>query len=232
MGTLTRDTIVSEALELAGDTSLTNRANVWLNLFLRSEYRAWDWDFLKRQTVLTLASGAVSASMSLTRATMAKVLNVYAHRPAGTIGASLELRRKLTKAGLYAGLDSEKHPLLVRTSGESGAPEYWGFDSRTATGLIYVWPRADQAYSLDVEWVETPADPGASDLPTYPDDETMVQAVFVKALKHLQDERAGEEESKLEVMRQRVRGLERDASGTYATATLDPDVFRRGSWVR
>lgn len=230
MGTLTRDTIVSEALQLAGDTSLTSRAEVWLNAWLRDEYRGWDWDFLRRLTTISLASGAVSATMALTHPTKARPKDVYVHRPAGTIGATLAARKRLTKVGFITGLEADRHPLLATTN-DTGEPQRWGFDARDSAGLIYVWPRADQAYSLDVEWYETPADPTGTGVPLYPSDEVMIQAVFARALDHMQDPRAQAEHAKLEMMKHRVRAVERDSAGQYGYAPLDSRYFRIGGWT-
>lgn len=232
MGSKTAATIVSEALELAGDTSLTSRANVWLDLFLRDEYRQWDWDFLKRFSQFSLDSGAVSVAMTLTDATQARILNVYAHAPQGTIGASLTSRVRLTNRGLFSGLPTDQHPKLTTTN-DTGVPTYYSFDPRDSTGTLYVWPRADQAYTLDVEWIETPADLAGSGTPRYPSDATMVQAVFAMALKHMQDARASEELQRLEVMRNRVRGVEHSADGGYDYLRLDPAFYRGASrWTR
>ena len=61
MGQKTRAQIVSEGLLQAGDTSLTLRANVWLNAKLREIYSGWPWPFLqKRASGIALASGTTS----------------------------------------------------------------------------------------------------------------------------------------------------------------------------
>ena len=232
MGVRTRDSIVSAGLALAGDTALTTDANGWLNDWLRDEYRGWDWDFLRRLTTISLASGDVSASMALTHPTKARPKDVYVHRPQGTIGASLNTRKLLIKRGFISGLEADQHPLLAPTSGESGEPESWMLAARDSGGLIYVWPRADQAYSLDVEWYETPADPGATAVPIYPSDEVMIQAVYAKALQYMKDERASEATGMLQAMAAKVRGRERDSAGQYAIAQLDSRFFRRAGYTR
>src|SRR5688500_3520520 len=59
MGTLTRGVIVSEGLNLAGNTGLTARANVWLNAWLADTYASWDWPWLiGRYGPFNVASGA------------------------------------------------------------------------------------------------------------------------------------------------------------------------------
>src|SRR5260370_24183672 len=61
MGALTRGTIVSEGLLLAGNPSITLRAQVWLNAWLADVYDSWFWPFLyNRYLNLSIPQGAPS----------------------------------------------------------------------------------------------------------------------------------------------------------------------------
>lgn len=189
MGQLSFATIVSEGLLLAGDDSLTTRANVWLNAWLRSQYAAWPWPFLQRRaTGVSLASGATSLSFG-----------------AGAI-VTPEVKRILTPVFIYDSAYTTAKRVSVRTltggelvedetvnnpSNNIGAPAR--FKVRADTSLWGKWlliptPVPDRTYLLAIDYIVQPADISTTtDVPLYPNDRTMIQAMKHAALDYLKE---------------------------------------------
>ena len=231
MGQLTRAQIVDEGINLAGNSQLTTRANTWLNAWLRSQYAAWPWPFLhKRISGVALASASTSLLLG-----------------AGSNGVTAEIRRVLDPIQLYDSAYSLKGQLRIRPN--NGANPLWDESSNnpSLTGLpshikvaqdtlwgrwkLYPWPIPQTNYLLAIDYLEAPADLSAdASVPIYPNDRTMIQAVYTDALKY---EQAGEDmtqyRAELEVLGRMVvddRMKYGDVTGTNDQLGLDTNTFR------
>lgn len=184
MGQLTRGTIVSEGLLIAGDTSLTTRANVWLNAGLRKLYRSWPWPFLhKRHTGIALASGATSfsfgngATEALEVARIFDPLSVYA----SDYSVNQQARIKQFTDHIPSTDEALNNPATLR-----GIPnEFRMSPSNTVWGTWTLRPSPipDRALLIALDCLIQPADLSADNLvPIYPNDETLIQLVVVGAL--------------------------------------------------
>lgn len=228
MGQLTRDTLISEALLIAGDDSLSTRAVVWLNAWLRSQYRAWPWPFLhKRVSGLALNAGVQSLTLGN-----------------GSGGVALEIQRILDPIFVYDSSYSTRHRARIVNvhTHDLGADEtvnnpasYRGlpgqFKVRAASTwgqwIIYPTPIPDKAYLLAVDYLEQPADlSGGSLIPVYPNDRTLIQSIVASAYQFMDDERYGDALQILGAMTIDDRGKYGEVAGTNDQLGLDPGVFR------
>ncbi len=229
MGALTRGEIVAAALQLAGQPILTTQAGIWLNAFLNKVYSRWNWPFL-----LESASGISLPAGSA---------GVLVGAGSGGITAGVV---KVTKAAIAEpGTDKDATPLALRghmdllpnddpawSRSATGRP--WGLLVDATPQVVGQWklaplPQADKAYLLVVKYQPIIA-PLTSDLqiPLYPSDETLVQAVYSKALRYNQDERWLQEAAALQNMISDDVVTYGAAPGHNQVLGLDEEVFRSG----
>lgn len=179
---------------LAGDTSLTARAIVWLNQWLRSQYMAWNWPFLYRK-----ASGLTLASATGTLAV-----------GGGSGGVTPFIQRIFDPIYLYT--SDKQNRGNVRFREVVGGDVSFDEDARATTqtgkpltvkgrrnATIYgTWdlvfdPIPDRTFLISFDYLHQPADlNGTTDIPVYPNDRTLVHAIASMALLHMGDERASE----------------------------------------
>ncbi len=229
MGQLTRATIVSEGLLKAGNTSLTTRANVWFNAWLRSTYRAWPWPFLhKRATGIALAQGATSLTFgngSTETLEVQRVLDpIWVYDSAYATRARARIRPVVGDVGLN--LDET----INSPTGNVGLPEFFKVRaSNTVWGTWTLQPVRvpDKAYLLAVDYLVQPADISSdATVPVYPNDQTMIQCVCAHAWQYMGDERYGEGLQILASMVTDDRMKYGEVAGTNDMVSLDPGVFR------
>lgn len=228
MGQLTFDTIVSEGLLLAGNDSLTSRAEVHLRSWLRSQYAAWPWPFLqRRQSNIAWAADVPSLAVG-----------------AGT-NITLEVQR-LTSLTLHSADKSVARRCVIRPLVE-GEPEYrdedaqntatnrgvpFSFKTRPDASLWGKWTLypdviPDRALLLSVDHVVMPANiSSGSTVPIYPNDRTMIQAVAVDALNYMKHANRFDELGVLANMVRDDRIKFGVAPGINDRMGLDPGVFR------
>lgn len=215
MGVLTHVQLVSEALELAGNTGLSSRAQVWLGLVLRNLFEK----FTIPQQVSLLEAGALTPGTGVYQAGGVGAL-VFAGLPVRGIrrilltsptGSSERELAVINGANFEAGELS-----LAPTVGQ---PQRVFVTAEVDSFLLLFDPKPDQAYLAVVTADTVPAAPlvyNASSVNLWPDDLTVIQGIYALALKHQQDERAASEWSIFEDMmkKDRVRygNLNRDNS--------------------
>ena len=227
------DEIISEGLLLAGDTSLTTRAVVWLNQWLRSQYRAWPWPFLQtRASGLTLSasSGSMTVGSGIGGVTpdIQRVIDpVYLYTTAKTIRGTLRIQQ-LNSGPIEADIDA-------RLSTRTGTPT--SLKLRPSNSVYGRWlfifdPIPDQAYLFSFDYLQQPDDEataaasGGTAIPLYPNDRTMVQAVMVHALKYMADERLLPEQELLRVMCLDDRVKYGQSPGVNELWGMDPSTFK------
>lgn len=227
MGTMTVTDIVNEGGLIAGDTSLAVRAKVELKAWLRSQYAAFLWPFLKGwiQNV-SLNAGAVGLTLG-----------------AGSGGVTQHIQRIIDPLYIYPSDYTFKAPVrIVTDSGDAeasmadsllvgqatGQPTVCRVQHTTTPGqrnLSFDY-KADRNYKLKIGYFFVPADPGDSEIPIYPNDRTLIQAVMVFVLKYKKADNYGEELSILvnQVNDDRLKyGSE---PGQNDQLFLDPKTFR------
>lgn len=227
MGTMTLATIVSEGGLQAGDTGKTNRATVDLKTWLRSQYAAFLWPFLKSVVSgVSLAAGEASLLLG-----------------AGSNGVTPHLQRIIDPMWVYPSDYSSKTPVRIIT-------DHGDNDSLIADTLLSNVPRgtpnicrvshtstpgqrklefdlvADKAYKLKIGYYFTPADPGSTDIPIYPNDRTMIQAVKSFILGYNRSEDAAAERDMAAAMVQSDMMKYGMETGIGDAILLDPKVFR------
>lgn len=230
MGQLTRAQIVEHGLAKAGaPENLTSEAEVWLNAWLRSQYRAWPWPFLQRRvTGVALGTGVQSLTLG-----------------AGAGGVTLEIARILDPLFIYSSGYTKQGRVRVRniTGGypaddeiinnpvtNIGQPAQCKVRADTTLwGKWVLWftpvPNAD--YLLAIDYIVQPADIAAdATVPIYPNDRTMIQAVLADAYQHQDDERYNDALQVLASMVVDDRVKYGEVAGTNDVIGLDPSTFR------
>lgn len=235
MATLTRTQIVSAGLQKAGQPQLTTHANTWLNAALRRAYGSWNWPFLhKRLGGIALATGTTSFDFG-----------------AGSNGETLDVKRVLDPVRLYTSGYTAKGRARIRNVNDTdldidetlndpskgrGIPTT--FKVRLSTSIqgrwtLYPNPIPDKDYLVALEYLFLPANlSGDSSVPIYPEDETLIQMVYVEALRFMDDERGllltkiAAEDSKLQAMLVADRLAHGSAEGINEDQLLDDNIFR------
>lgn len=190
MGQLTRAQIVLQGLQRAGRTDLTERATEALRNWLRSQYRAWPFWFLRQsREALALPAGTTALKVGT-----------------GEGGVTNEIQRILSPIHVYAtdystnavalitSLDQDEGTADVRVSSTSlrrGLPTTFKIRKATAASGGTCWqlvpnPVPDRSYLLTFDYIELPTDaiPSTSTIPLYPNDQTMVMAVEAFAFRY------------------------------------------------
>lgn len=185
MGASIFSEIVSEALNQAGDTSLTVRMNFVLKKWLRSQAMAFLWPQLRTDVNVAVEGGISGGSFG-----------------SGSGGVTEEVRRICDPMKIYYGsgptltdhanirVQTDWDDALVNAAAEIGKPDAVRVKELTSTKGR--WSLAfnrttDKAYTIQVKYYFTPVDPATTEVPWYANDRTMVQAVFTEALKYKKD---------------------------------------------
>lgn len=184
MGQMTFANIVSEALLIVGDTSLTTRANVWLNNGLARLYRSHAWPFLSaRSESVTLASGAASVTLGDGEAALTDLI-VSIERLAIAESSNAGYKADLPITTRYT-VDPSQDPAWLDTLApgtptsalvEPVSTSPWKWTVKPA-------PIPNVAFRLNVTYIRRPANDPAT--PLYPSDDTLIQLVKSEALEHM-----------------------------------------------
>lgn len=178
MAQLTRDQIVSEGQLLAGRDNNETASAAWLQRWLDSVAASWPWPLLQvERTAIALATSATSlvvgAGTGGVTERIIKILdNVWLYNSAKTLRRRIRIRHQL----------SSPDEVLANTATNIGTPSsarIFNTSFGKWTLLFNVVP--DQAYLLTLPFIQLPvAMTLGSDVPWYPNDETMVQVVAFK----------------------------------------------------
>lgn len=186
--------IISEALEKAGNPSLSTRAQTWLAAGLDSLYAAWSWPFLQQSYQFTLAQGASTLLVATTQPNL-RVYNC--------------LRAQLAKNGAYVcdpdlyspeEVPGPMDPTLNTLP--TGRPQCFVVDPASVDGMTFKpFPKPDQSYTLQLTLqavAKADVTPASIGTPKYPSDETLIQLVVCEAFWHMDDERFTAAEGKFQ----------------------------------
>jgi len=174
MGQMTRGDIVDEGQKLAGRDDSATLANGWLQRWLDSVAASHDWPLLRTETVVSLSAQQAD----------------YGNRQGGI---STKILRVLDEIWYYTTdrLSSGRVPIR-----DSLAPPHERIQPTTVVGppvsvrvlsggfgvaRLSFNPTPDRTYSLLLPYQNLPAAMSTdADVPWYPNDETMIQAVAFK----------------------------------------------------
>lgn len=228
MGTLTRGQIVTEGLLLAGNANLVDRANQWLNSWLRSHYRSWPWPFLiRRAQNITLSAGATSLLVGGgNNGITEQVQRLY--DPVYVYTADKKSRAIARIRSVIAGpVDMDESAL--NPSDNIGMPAYFKVRSGTTWGTwqLEPYPYPNQNYNLAFDYLIQPADiTSDATVPVYPNDQTMIQAVVAWSSRYMKLEGAGGELELLSAMGSDDRLKYGEVPGINDQLQLDGASFR------
>lgn len=220
--------LISEALLLAGDTSLTARGVVWLNQWLRSQYMAWNWPFLFRKASgLTLASGTGtfvvgSVNGGVTNAIQRIFDPIYLYTTDKQNRGNVRFRELHGNDVMF---DEDARPTT-----QTGTPlTVVARRNATTAGTwdLVLDPIPDRTFLMSFNYIYQPADVnGTSDFPVYPNDRTIVHALTAMALAHMGDERAREMREVAAIMTIDDRNKFGSHLGFNDKWLLDGDTYR------
>ncbi len=230
MGEKTAAQLIDEALNLAGDTRLTTPALTWLNSWLRSTYGAWPWPFLmRRNAAVSLVTGATGVDFGAGSVVTNQVKRVF--DPIWVYNSTRTSRVRARIRTLVGG-HIEEDETAMDSATNRGIPTQ--FKVRSATSGVWgKWslipnPIPDRDYLLAIEWQEMlPNLTSTSTVPAYPNDRTMVQAVYAEALRYMKDQ-TGYKDA-LQILASQVaddRMKFGEVTGTNDQISIDPNVFR------
>lgn len=175
MSALDSDELISQALKRVGNETITTDAQTWLLNVLDRLYEDFAWPFLEKLTTGNLTSGQSSVSLP----------------------ADFDSPWDKNSFVLIDS-NSSYHPLAFATGYDqdflanpatTGTPTQALIDLGSDTWRPY--PLPETAYTWQVRYKRKPTrtDPYATFTPDFPNDEIIIQAVFVRALQHEDDDR-------------------------------------------
>ncbi len=184
MGALTSTVIVSQALGRLGNDSLTTEAGIWLLNSLDRLYEDFAWPFLEKTTTGTLTIGASSVALPT------DFDSPWSHDSFVLID---EFNNNLALQ-FNTGYDQD---LLAKPS-LTGRPLRAIVDLDAKTWRPY--PLSDQAYSWQIRYKKKVARGTEPFTPDFPNDDILIQAVYVRGLQYEDDDRFAAENTELQRM--------------------------------
>jgi hypothetical protein len=229
MGSRTHDTLISEALLLAGNANLTSRASVWLNTWLRSQYTAWPWPFCIRSlSDYSLPEG--TQSLSFGNGSGGVTLEIHQIRDPVYLYNSEKTQRYEARIRELVGVSADNDERAINTTTKRGIPsevKVRADASIEGKWTLYFDPVPDRALLLAFDYHVIPADVSGSTKPRYPNDRTMIQAIYAEAMKYM--DRQDVYQTALSVLASMVvddRLKYGEVPGTNGTWGLDAKTFR------
>lgn len=194
MALATNEELITEALELAGDSSLKPRALFWLNNWVASESGKVPWPHTL-QTVgpLVADGGATQFLLGASGDLLNRVHSVRGLRHttgAGLVGAQLHFRDSEEVRGMATSAWLRE---FERTSGLQVNLQNKG----KGVWAVNFSPALTRSLSFMAYLQLIPATQTLLEVSDYPNAETLVHAIYCAALKHQNDERQMVEETKL-----------------------------------
>ncbi len=234
MGSLTRTQLLSAGLGKAGSSTnnaaLLSRVTVDFQAWLDRQYAGWSWPFLKKRAAgLSLSQGATSFTIG-----------------AGSGGVTREIIKLKSPIALYSSDRTTRGKAeIVQSDNASLEWDETLQDSATWTGQPLMFkarhgsvrgswdlvpmPFPDRALLLAIDYYERPAVLGASDIPIYPDDETLINAIASLALidqKGMADPNTQTMLGEAQAMVARDRSTYGNVPGENDMLRLDSSVFK------
>lgn len=247
MGVLTHAQIVTEALELAGNTSLTTRAQTWLGLVLRELIEKFPVPVVPQFPTLDTPASTPGLT-TLTAGVQSIQLG-----GAGGLVAGLTVR-SVRRVWVCTNGQTDFSELFVEHISTMDMPprSYTGVSGvargrptrviasvlNTNSVTLFFDPIPDKTYALWVMsegWLDAAATYNVAQVNLYPNDMTVVQGVYAWALKHQADERFPGEWGDFLRMQREDRTAHLQANGAFSRMRLSARSFlprsrRRNPW--
>lgn len=225
MGLLTANEIVSEGQLLAGRDDNATASLGWLQRWLTSVAASWPWPVLQAEAVgVSLAAGSTSlvvggGSGGISERIHKVLDNVWVYNSGRTFRHRLRLRHQLSSPVDRIGpSDATGTPMSARL-----------FTSTYGAWTLYFDPPPDADYLLTIPYIRIPNTIVGTDVPWYPNDETMVQLVAFKNHEYWD----GKDAPVTQAAQQALAGLVANdrirygsVSGVNDSMPLDPARFR------
>lgn len=169
-----------------GNDSVDSHIKTKMNAWLRKHYAQYPWPFLNRTAIsATLASGATSMDVGAgNNAVTPQIVRVYG--PIYWRDATSVTNRG--KANISQLLNQDLNQIAAQyDSSITGSPLAFTYtEMQTAAGLKYVtivpYPRPDKAYLLTFMYQYLPDDLQDTDVPLWPNEQTLIQCAKVQAI--------------------------------------------------
>ncbi len=236
MGSMTRLEIVTQGIAVVGRTDLTTTVTSDLKSWLRSQYRAWPFAFLRKSASVSLPAGTTALPVGAGEASITneiqRILNPLFLMSGNYSSQSKAFIINLDNTGL--GQDERLFDPVTRR----GAPTQFKVRHvlstvapfRSAWKLIPI-PVPEKTYTLNFDYIELPSDPcpNTTSIPLYPNDQTMIQLCKVRALEYANGPSDPDYQSALADLGSMVsfdRIHEAQVPGTNDLIQMDPATFR------
>jgi hypothetical protein len=210
---MNRGDIITQALQRVGNTTnqLRIQARIRLNRILQDLYLQWDWPFLWRTASVTIAPDGRFAL------------------PVGFL--KCEDDQALTLAGRpLQELDHLTYAQLARAGVVATQPRIWTIDYAEQVGHVWPSPAAGAGATLRHKILppDVAVDPPSTydaDIPTFPWDTYLTDAVLQWAMEYEVDPRANDQLLKNREQLGLIRGATWPERSYRPTIPLDPTVF-------
>jgi hypothetical protein len=217
---LDRGTIITRALTRIGNNtnSLQAQARVTLNRVLQDLYLQWDWPFLWRMLPVTIPpSGIFPLPANFVKPEDDQALLVTG---SGGISYTHPVQE----------VDHLHFERLGSPAAEATLPTVWTIDYGTASGRVYPRPMSACAATLRHKWLPPdvapePLGPYNADVPTFPWDNYLQDAIVQWGMEYEADPRANDQLMKNREMLALMRGATWPERSFRSTIPLDPTFF-------
>lgn len=202
MGQMTTADLISTALEEAGDTGLSTIALTWMKPIMQRLWAAHDWPFLRRgYGPISLSSGITSLNLgdsgaipTLTGNITEPIIRIRKVSLADSVNNGYKGFLWLDETAEVDPVDRQAWADTL-SRGTPVAAEVVPSAGQTAYTGVYRWclkfaQPTDRAYRILVDaCVILQSSFSALVVPMYPFDDTLIQAIIVRAFRQMNDER-------------------------------------------
>lgn len=193
MSSLDSDTLISQALKRLGNETLTADAEVWIYTILERLYEDFKWPFLEK-----LATGSLTPSQS------SVALPTDYSMP-----WDVDSFQVIDSTGCHHSLNffTQYDQDLITNPGITGTPRDALIDLNAMTWRPFPLPSTSYTWQIRYLYLPDPR-PGSyvNFTPVFPNDQIIIQSLFVYGLQHEDDDRYPMEMKVLEGMVDRYRG--------------------------
>jgi len=175
MSALDSDTLISTALKKLGNETITTDAEVWLLNVLDRLYEDYKWPFLEK-----IATGNLTPSQSS--------VDLPADFDCPWDNDSFQV---IDSSGAHIPLTftTQYGQDLITSPSTTGTPQAALINLQSMTWRPYPLPNTSYTYQVRYKYKPERIDPYATFTPVFPNDQIVIQALFVEGLQHEDDDR-------------------------------------------
>lgn len=193
MSRLDSDTLISQALKRLGNETLTDDAQVWIYTILERLYEDYKWPFLEK-----VATGSLTPSQS-----SVPLPSDYSMPWDVDSFQVIDSTNRHHALAFFTQYDQD----LVTNPGLTGTPREALLDLNAMTWRPFPLPNTGYTWQVRYLYLPDPRpDTYANFTPVFPNDQIIIQALFVYGLQHEDDDRYPMEMKVLDSMVDRFRG--------------------------